>query len=49
MEKHIKVITVSSLKYSTNEEARTAFVEFVTGEAGMEIWQNHGYEPVEAE
>lgn len=49
MEKHIKVITVSSLKYSENEEARTAFVEFVTGEAGMEIWQNHGYEPVEAE
>ena len=49
MEKHIKVITVSSLKYSENEEARTAFVEFVTGEAGMEIWQSHGYEPVEAE
>lgn len=46
MEKHIKVISAASLKYSANEEAQAAFVEFMSGEAGMEIWQAHGYELV---
>lgn len=46
MEKYIKVVPAATLKYSVNEEALTAFVEFLSGEEGMEIWQAHGYEPV---
>lgn len=47
MEKYIKVVPAASLKYSANEEARLAFVEFMTGEEGMAIWAKYGYEAVE--
>lgn len=46
MEKYIKVVPAASLKYSTNEEARTAFVEYLSSDAAMEIWKSFGYEPV---
>lgn len=47
MEKYIKVVPAASLKYSANEEARLAFIEFMTGEEGMAIWAKYGYEAVE--
>lgn len=46
MEKYIKVVPAVSLKYSKNEEARKAFLEFMTGEDGMAIWSKYGYEAV---
>lgn len=46
MEKYIKIVPAASLKYSTNEEARLAFIEFMTGEQGMAIWAKYGYEAV---
>lgn len=49
MENFIKVVPAASLSYSENEEARTAFIEFMTGEEGMAIWASYGYEAVEAE
>ena len=45
MEKYVKIVPAASLKFSTNEAARVAFVEFLSGEKGMEIWQKYGYEP----
>lgn len=47
MEKYIKVVPAVSLSYSTNEEARIAFIEFMTSEEGMAIWAKYGYETVE--
>ena len=47
MVKYIKVVPAVSLSYSTNEEARVAFVEFMTSEEGMAIWAKYGYEAVE--
>lgn len=47
MEKFIKVVPAASLKYSTNEEARTAFIEFLSSDAAMKIWQDFGYEPAD--
>lgn len=49
MEKYIKVVPAVSLSYSENEEARVAFVEYMTGDEGMAIWAKYGYEAVEAE
>lgn len=48
MEKYIKVVPAVSLSYSENEDARKAFVEYMTGEEGMTIWAKYGYEAVEA-
>lgn len=48
MEKYIKVVPAVSLSYSENEDARKAFVEYMTGEEGMAIWAKYGYEAVEA-
>jgi len=45
LEKYVKVVPAASLKYSTNEEARVAFVDYLSGEAGLAIWQKYGYEP----
>jgi len=45
MEKYIKVVPAASLKFSTNEAARVAFIEFLGSEKGLEIWQKYGYEP----
>ena len=47
MAKYIKVVPAVELSYSTNEDARIAFVEFMTGEEGMAIWAKYGYEAVE--
>lgn len=47
MEKYIKVVPAVELSYSANEEARLAFIEFMTGEEGMAIWAKYGYEAVE--
>lgn len=47
MEKYIKTVPVASLSYSVNEEARLAFVEYMTGEEALAIWQSHGYELAE--
>lgn len=47
MEKYVKVVPAVSLSYSENNEAREAFLEFMTSDAGMEIWAKHGYEAVE--
>lgn len=49
MENFIKIVPAASLSYSENEEARLAFIEFMTGEEGMAIWAAHGYEAVDAE
>ena len=49
MEKYIKVVPAVELSYSTSEDARVAFVEFMTGDEGMAIWAKYGYEAVEAE
>ena len=49
MKNFIKVVPAASLSYSENEEARIAFVEFMTGEEGMAIWAKYGYEAVDAE
>lgn len=47
MAKYIKVVPAVSLSYSENEDARIAFIEFMTGEEGMAIWAKYGYEAVE--
>lgn len=47
MAKYIKVVPAVSLSYSENEDARIAFIEFMTSEEGMAIWAKYGYEAVE--
>jgi molybdate transport system substrate-binding protein len=47
MAKYIKVVPAVSLSYSVNEDARIAFIEFMTSEEGMAIWAKYGYEAVE--
>lgn len=49
MEKYIKVVPAASLKYSVNEKAREAFLEYLESDEAMAIWAKYGYEQVAAE
>ena len=46
MEKYIKVVPICELSYTVNEDARTAFVEFMKSQTALDIWAKHGYEVV---
>lgn len=46
MEKYIKVVPICEISYSANEDARKAFLEFMTSDEAMSIWAKHGYETV---
>lgn len=44
MQAYIKTIPAASLSYSEEEEARTAFLEFLNTDAAKDIWTSYGYE-----
>lgn len=49
MKDHIKIVPAATLKYSANEKAREAFMDYLESDEAMQIWAKYGYEQVTAE